>query len=209
MNKKIFISLIFAAFLLTLTVNVFPKQNSRKTGAEQDKVYNINGVFPADSNSGGKTFLVTGKFFTKRKNTADIESQTYKINGILESDLKPSGRTYVITGKNIGAAKTGYLTSTQKAKIEYLEMEEESKISAIENELAVRQRLLDEEFSKQDVSEYNINNLLNDIKYLNNDLEQVKFEKKRKTRYLLTQEQYLQYQQDLEKKQKKKKKKSE
>lgn len=182
---------------------------ARKTDESQDKetTFAISGIFDNINNKSARTYYVTG-FFAKNKTVSAFDFPAYKITGILDNDINPSGKTYFITGKNLGFKKSGYLSKNQKAKLEYLEMEEESKIIALENELAVRRRLLDEELSKQDFSEYSATNLLNDIKYLNNDLEQIKFDKKRKERYLLTQEQYIQYQQDLEKKQKKKKKKS-
>ncbi|MFA7073631.1 MAG: hypothetical protein WC234_00415 [Endomicrobiaceae bacterium] len=242
MNKKIYTTFISLIILLTLTVNIFPKQQNNSSNlTSKNNVYGINGIF---NHARSKTYSVTGELsyarvtgksheeettfdisgifdniydksakvyyltgiFPKDKTVSNIDSPVYKITGILNSNFSHSGKTYFITGRNLGFKKTGYLTKTQKAKLEYLEMEEESKIIALENELAVRRRLLDEEFAKQNFSEYSVTNLLNKKKNLNNDLEQIKFDKKRKTRYLLTQEQYIQYQHNLEKKQKKKKK---
>lgn len=188
-----------------VTGNLLYGKKTEKPAKETGTTYNISGIFDNTHDKSAKVYNITG-ISQKNATVSAFDSPAYKITGILDSDINPSGKTYFITGRNLGLRKTGYLTKNQKAKLEYLEMEEESKIIALENELAVRRRLLDEEFAKQDFSEYSVTNLLNDIKYLNNDLEQIKFDKKRKERYLLTQEQYIQYQNDSEKKQKKKKK---
>ena len=248
MNKKIYKKFIFILFLLTLTVNVFPKQKNNSKSASQNiyningisnnaststnqvysingadfvspnnkptitsqNIYNINGVLDNDTNSTNQVYFVTGTGFanTNKSNNKNYLYPAliniYNINGVFDSDLNSTNKVYFITGKNLRDPKN--LTKNQKAKLEYFEMEEESKIKALQNELELRQRLLDDEFSKQDFNEYIINNLLNDIKYLTTDIEQVKFDKKRKTRYILSQEQYIQYESDLQKKLKKKKK---
>ncbi|MDD3053032.1 MAG: hypothetical protein PHG84_01365 [Endomicrobiaceae bacterium] len=259
MNKKIYKKFIFILFLLTLSVNVFPKQkNNSKNITTPQNIYNITGILNNDLNSINKVYFINGTNLTSSKNKTTLVSKNiYNITGISGNDLSStskvyfitgtgftntkkiknnnnqkhllsqpamagtiyningsninsnsSNKIYLVTGKNLRDPKTKWnLTKIQKAKLEYLEMEEESKLIALGNELKLRQRLLDDELSKQDFNEYIINNLLTDIKYLTTDIEQVKFDKKRKTRYLLSQEQYIQYESKLQNKQKKKKKK--
>ena len=120
------------------------------------------------------------------------------------------GKTFEITGDEIGKKKEKDLTLTgnetnnkykqnkqreeltdyQKAKLEYILMEEENKLFGLRRMLNVAKKLLYSELSKENYNLTIISNLKQEILSTASDIELVKFETECKIRGLLSLEQY-------------------
>ncbi|MBR4633365.1 MAG: hypothetical protein IKO48_08645, partial [Elusimicrobia bacterium] len=86
-------------------------------------------------------------------------------------------------------------TKYQKAQINYLELERKSKLFALEKEMSLRKKTLDEELAKKFQDVFLINDISEEIKKLAVDIETVNINVDKKIRYVLDPEQYLQYKQ--------------
>lgn len=134
-------------------------------------------------------------------------SPVYDITGD-ERDFAPpsSNKVYNITGNErneIVKTKKNGLSDFQKAKLEYFEMEENGKISALEKDLQTRKKMRDDEIAKPDCDVYAIDNLTEEIKMLTADIESVLIETKKKIRSIMFSDQYKKYEAKKNKKLKK------
>lgn len=82
------------------------------------------------------------------------------------------------------------LTEHQKAKLEYIFMEEESKISGLKRNLETLKKLLYLELEKENYDLTTIKNLKEEITKTSSDIEIIKFETECKIRGLLSLDQY-------------------
>lgn len=82
------------------------------------------------------------------------------------------------------------LTEHQKAKLDYILMEEESKIAGLQKNLDTSKKLLYLELEKENYNLTTIKNLKEEITKTSSDIETIKFETECKIRGLLSLEQY-------------------
>lgn len=123
----------------------------------------------------GKTFEITGDEIGKKK----------------ETEFVVTGNEISKKHKQINQTKQSEeLTDYQKAKLEYILMEEESKLFGLRRMLNVAKKLLYSELSKENYNLTVISNLKQEILSTASDIELVKFETECKIRGLLSLEQY-------------------
>ena len=123
----------------------------------------------------GKTFEITGDEIGKKK----------------ETEFTVTGNEISKKYKQIKQTKQSEdLTDYQKAKLEYILMEEESKLFGLRRMLNVAKKLLYSELSKENYNLTVISNLKQEILSTASDIELVKFETECKIRGLLSLEQY-------------------
>ena len=198
--------------------SVNKKQN--KKGSEEKETINIdNTVLTADKKESSKEgkdrryiAFCSGNFFhfygyeEEDKDKMDMEEYFKKLK-----ETSKTGKTFELTGNEIGKKKeteffltgkefdkksfaakqkTEELTDYQKAKLEYILMEEKSKLFGLRRMLEVAKKLLYSELSKENYNLAIIANLKQEILSTASDIELVKFETECKIRGLLSLEQY-------------------
>ena len=126
------------------------------------------------------------------KDKMDMEEYFKKFKETSKSD-----KTFDLTGTEIGKKKgmvvkqkPEELTDYQKAKLEYILMEEESKLLGLRRMLNVAKKLLYSELSKENYNLSVIASLKQEILSTASDIELVKFETECKIRGLLSLDQY-------------------
>lgn len=192
---------------------------------EAPKQYRITGNFKKDNKYNKKKYSFNKIFISGQEqtfeNTTDNDLDKKGIFGI-ENDLnKVKTVVYNITGsenkfnlsdsekRNIydlddreisSFSKKLILTKYQKAQIDYLEMERKYKILAIEKEITLRKKMLEEELSKDNYNVFLVEKLSSEIKILAIDRETVDINVDKKIRYVLDFDQYLKYKEKQKKK---------
>lgn len=193
---------------------------------EAPKQYRITGNFKKDNKYNKKKYsfdkiFISGQeqtFESTKDNNLDkgiffiendlnkIKTVVYNITGSEKKfDLSDSEKrkVYNIDDREISTfSKKLILTKYQKAQIDYLEMEKKYKIFAIEKEISLRKKMLNEELSKDDHDIFLVEKLSGEIKLLAIDRKAVYVDVDKKIRCVLDFGQYLKYKE----KQKKKKK---
>ena len=172
------------------------------------KEYNVNGIEENSNVKASKSYDITGVFNIGNK-VSRIKNKgiVYHITG-MENKFRvdDSKKTFNVTGTEImGFSDKLIFTKYQKAQLEYLEMEREYKILAIDKEISSRQKMIDEELSKEYFDVFFIDELTKEIKILTVDKTTVNINVDKKIRYVLSPEQYTKYKQKQNKKNKKKK----
>jgi len=130
-----------------------------------------------ETNKIGKTFEITGEEIGKKKETEFIIT-----GNEISKKYKQSNQTQTKQSEK--------LTDYQKAKLEYILMEEENKLFGLRRMLNVAKKLLYSELSKENYNLTIISNLKQEILSTASDIELVKFETECKIRGLLSLEQY-------------------
>ncbi|MCR4662484.1 MAG: hypothetical protein K5622_01190 [Endomicrobiaceae bacterium] len=202
-NYKLFLKLFL---LLFLSANLFADVDSKKekqysnisiSGNENslekksDDNYEVNGIFSAEKYLCNKNYTQYNITGTENKfNLSDNElKNTYNIDGTEEK----------VSSKKL------FLTKSQEAQIDYLEMERKYKILALDKEIILKKKMLYEELVNDFSDVFLIEELSKDIKLLAVDKETVNINVDKKIRYVLSAEQYLKYKQQQNKKDKKSK----
>ena len=137
--------------------------------------------------------------FSVHKILGNKKSVQYNITGI-ENKFSLSDKElkniYNIDGtEKVKYSKKLLLTKYQKAQIEYLEMERNCKTLVLDNEINLKKKMLNEELARNLADVFLIDELSKEIKLLAVDKETVDINVDKKIRYVLTQEQYLEYKQ--------------
>jgi hypothetical protein len=135
-------------------------------------------------------------FVEQYLNDNDTDSNFFNLNNKEPLANKNSDAFYDIAGKKVLTdPKKLVFTKYQKAQINYLELERKSKLFALEKEMSLRKKTLDEELAKKFQDVFLINDISEEIKKLAVDIETVNINVDKKIRYVLDPEQYLQYKQ--------------
>lgn len=174
--------------------------NLNKDNKYNDKMDKANKIFITGKeqngqnvNSANNTKLKSNKIKSKSKTKVYVYNITGTENkfNLTENEKR---NIYDIDGREISSySKKLVLTKYQKAQIDYLEMERKYKILAIEKELDLKKKMLDEELSKDFYDVYYVEDLSNEIKKLAVDKETVSINVAKKIRYVLDSDQYLKY----------------
>lgn len=192
MNRNFIIN---AVFLLSAAVvfagqnqnNVYFISGDEKSGISKNE-YTITGEEGPESDA---SVPKDGKRLNNGLSVYEVTGEENKFN-LTYLDLR---KVYNIDGSEDvqNAEKKLKLNDIQKSKLEYLEMEEKYKVGAIEKDLQIKKKMLEDELSKDNFDAYVIDNLSNDIKQLASDIEKIRIDAKKKTRRILLPEQYSQY----------------
>lgn len=183
------------------------KKQNKKESKEKETVSVVKEPTKEEKARRYMTFC-SGNFFhfygyeEEDKDKMDMEEYFKKFK-----ETSKTGKTFELTGTEIGKKKDTSLTVTgketsnkykqkedltdyQKAKLEYILMEEENKLFGLKRMLIVAKKLLYSELSKENYNLSVIANLKQEILSTASDIELVKFETECKIRGLLSLEQY-------------------
>ena len=128
-----------------------------------------------------------------------------KVHQYGRDDSDPFDEDVVVLDKQTNSFK---LTPIQEKQIEFFLLERDSKIAAMEKELAIRRKLFQEELYKpnHEISSIELENLMQDIQEITFTIERIKIDSQLNIRNILSPRQYSIFTQKQEKQEKKKKK---
>ncbi|WP_372518875.1 hypothetical protein [Candidatus Ruminimicrobiellum ovillum] len=149
---------------------------------------------------------------TTDKNKKNVKDTDVNVSDSEKKEETPKSVVYYITGgenklinskyKSIfdvdgrelyNYSKSLAFTKYQQAQVDYLELERRSKIFALDREISIRRKMLDEELANDMYDVFVVEEIARELKNLVVDKETVNLNIDKKLRYVLDSEQYLKY----------------